>query len=186
MQYMGGAIPGDTALLSQVPSVVKAALVTVPGRPNTTQEFEAAGPSSDAGLAAADPRVFAAPSQETWFARLKQCKSLSEMGIALAWGLHSGFLPLGAAGARPTRPAGSTSRARGLFPLPVEVPVEILDKGDLSFLDLGSPMFSPLAIKCWRAVSCAALNALYVPVFLDWRPGRKNPRCCQPEHVLED
>ena len=161
-QAAEGSLPGDTTFESQVPPVAEAAMVSVPTRPSSLLEVEAAGPGSGEVAAAAGLRCPAVPtSKEAWFARLTQCKCLSEIGMALAWGLNAGFIPLTVGCARPTRPAGSRNRTSGLFPLPVEMPDEIVGKGDLSFLDHGNPSFSPLAVKCWRAVSNAALNAYY-------------------------
>ena len=127
-------------------------------------EFDAilAGLMSLANEAAADHvgRAVKHP-REIWVGHLTACSSLSELGIALAWGLNAGFLPLKQGKARPTRPAGSRDRACGLFPLPVEMPTKMstLDCGSL--LDRGNPDFSMLAVECWRTVSCAALNAYY-------------------------
>lgn len=96
--------------------------------------------------------------------QVTECKGLAEIGIALAWGYHAGFLDLKRNRAGPSQPAGASHRMRGLFPLPVEVPCSDCSASFLtgpSLLDRGSTFFSIAARECWLAVVSAALNAFY-------------------------
>ena len=145
-----------------MPPRATTALVSAPFRDELNSGARPAGISSVAGEATAGlvgPAV--THTREAWLRRAQACKSLKEVGVALAWGLNAGFLPLMRGGARPQRPAKSRDRTRGLFPLPVEMPTEVGHLGCLSLLDQSSPSFSELAVECWRAVSCAALNAQF-------------------------
>ena len=99
-----------------------------------------------------------------WLVQVTECKGLAEIGIALAWGYHAGFLDLKRNRAGPSQPAGASHRMRGLFPLPVEVPCSDCSASFLtgpSLLDRGSTFFSIAARECWLAVVSAALNAFY-------------------------
>eukprot|EP00435_Cladocopium_sp_Y103_P062211 s313_g23.t2 len=137
-------------------------LVNVPDESTPSFESSVAGSKSGACQAAAGrdgPAV--ERTREAWLERLKSCMNLAEVGVALAWGLNAGFLPFQIGSARPTRPAGSRNRTRGLFPLSVEIPAEIKNWSSLSFSDIDCSSFFELAVSCWREVSCAALNAYY-------------------------
>lgn len=94
-------------------------------------------------------------SRSEWLQRLTQCSSLVELGIGLAWGWSAGYAQVDVNRARPTRAARFSKG--GLFPLPVSMPV-------LSFSGLAG--LSPcekleVAIQCWVALGCLALNSMY-------------------------
>ena len=149
---------GDAAFEVPQPPAAESALVTAPERPGgldmgAAGSLPVAGPPG-AGLVGRAPYT-------VWVGRLKRCKNLSEIGIALAWGLTRGFVPALSGGARPRQLPGARKRISGLFPLPVEVPSLLFERDDLPFLGRGDPSFSKLAVTSWRAVSCAALNAYY-------------------------
>lgn len=94
-------------------------------------------------------------SKSEWLAGLTGVSNLLELGVKLAWGLREELLYFKPARARPTQAA--TGHRGCLFPLPVQLP------GNLkwSVADLKSCDFHALALDCWVAVGCAAINALY-------------------------
>lgn len=146
----------------QVPLGAAPALVVAPTASDAQINACPAGVLSVTGDPTAGSVGRAVPrNREAWVEQLQNCGCLSEVGIALAWGLNAGFLPLKEGGARPPQPARSRDRTRGLFPLPVEIPAEISSLDCWSFLGQSNPAFSKLAVECWRCVSCAALNAYY-------------------------
>ena len=90
-----------------------------------------------------------------WLDGLTACRDLLELGIRLAWGWKAGLLFSGADRAKPTRTA--TPRRGGLFPLPVKLPVELA----WSVAGFNPCKLRSLAIDCWVALGCVAINRLY-------------------------
>ena len=106
-------------------------------------------------LSPLDSAVSLPLSVERWLECLSRCKSVSEIGIGLAWGFQNGVF-LNAGKAEPPQTSLADGRVRGLFPLPIpklpviKWPLQGVAPGDQSF-----------SIECWLAVSCRALNLLY-------------------------
>ena len=109
------------------------------------------------------------PSTRTeWLASLCEVRDLQQLGCRLAWGLKAGWMLLFPNRARPSRPA--SHRRCGLFPLPVAVPAELTWES-AGLVSCGG---QDLAIGCWVALGCAAVNALYGCPGEGWtrRPGK--------------
>ena len=140
-----------------IEALVNASLATCAELMGQAAEELSGGVVPAAGLA--DTAVGVTPSD--WLGQLTNCKDLSEVGIALAWGHNAGFLSLKEDRARPPRPAKAQTRLRGLFPLPVAVPLSVSSLDCPSFLDRTSSVFPSAARESWLAVVSAALNSFY-------------------------
>ena len=122
--------------------------------PNSVAHANPGSTESGAGgrslLEVSEPRC-----KQDWLRGLASCRELIELGIKLAWGLNAGLAALKPSRARPTQtPAGH----RGcLFPLPVIIPEAL----SWHVADIESCGTRQLAVKCWLAVACSAINALY-------------------------
>ena len=111
----------------------------------------------------------AAPdSHSAWLQGLTEVKSLVDLGIGLVWGWTAGYAKLCNSSARPSR-AARLSKG-GLFPLPVLTPS--LPKSGLADLPSGEKL--KLAVQCWVALGCVALNAMYGCLKEGWtrKPGK--------------
>ena len=125
---------------------------------STDPDHTNSGENSSGGGADPTPHLFESRdpgSRSEWLKGLTGVSNLLELGVKLAWGLREELLLFKPARARPTQAA--TGHRGCLFPLPVQLP------GNLkwSIADLKSCDLHALALDCWVAVGCAAINALY-------------------------
>ena len=86
---------------------------------------------------------------------VKHCRCLAHVGVVLAWGLKCGAVMTEDVFAGPTR-SSRPRRAGGLFSLPVLFPFSPNDRENPCW-----PPTQEFCVKCWIAISCAAINRLY-------------------------
>ena len=96
-------------------------------------------------------------NRREWLAKLEKATDVASAGIALAWVLSRGFLSEVFPSAEPSQLADQKSRSGELFPLPGVMPDDLRCDGNAA--TTGERL--RLAVRCWVAVGCASINALY-------------------------